>query len=483
MKIALINPSPLKPDDTQEGKETFFYVSSPPLGVLYLATCLQEEGYDVMVLDQAAVNFSNEEVITWVKQRDFDLVGFSILCISFENAKLISKRLKEWNPNLIIVFGNYLATFYPEKILSYYEWVDFCVRGEGEKTFVELVETLETNKALNLVDGISYRDHSRIKKNKDRAFIKNLDTIPFPDRSLVPDVYKNRIGKIDISPRRFTTIVTSRGCPYSCNFCGCSAFSHGMWRTRSVENIFEEISFLAAQGYREILIVDDNFTLSPKRVFELCSKIKKENLDIAFICDGRVNKSSYELLSSMAQANFEIIMYGIESGNQRILDIYNKKITPQMSRQAIKNARNAGFQIIIGSFMIGALEETYEEAINTLKFSASLDIDFPYILFTRALPGTQLFKSLIQKQIIKEEQYWETGVDIIDLPQAKMKREVIFKIIEDQFHIFFFRPKYLIKALLRTITSKYRREIMLNHLSIKDFDKFIKLINNPPGLF
>jgi radical SAM superfamily enzyme YgiQ (UPF0313 family) len=483
VKISLINPSPLNSNENREQNETFFYVSSPPLGLLYLAACLKDDGHDISLLDQAAVNFSNNDVINWVKNEDPDVVGFSVLCISFENAKHISKELKLWNPNLRIVFGNYLATFYPQKILNNYNWVDVCVRGEGEKTFLELIDSLEANKDLRTVRGITYRDDKIIKENKNRPFIKNLDELPIPDRSLVPDIYRNRIGGIDISPRKFTTIVTSRGCPFSCTFCGCRAFSHGIWRTRSVQNIYEEICYLAGQGYREILIVDDNFTLNKKRVFRLCNKIEKENLDVVFICDGRVNNSSYNLLRAMENANFKIIMYGIESGSQRILDYYNKGITPKMSLQAIKNARKAGFKIIIGSFMIGALDETYEEAINTLKFIAKLDIDFPYILFTRALPGTQLFKNLVQEKIIKEDRYWETGVDIIDLPQAKMNRDVIFKIIEEQFHIHFFRPKYLIRAFIRTIFGKYRREIVFNHLNIKDFDRFIKLINNPPTLF
>jgi len=479
----LINPGPLKPNENREQNETFFYVSSPPLGLLYLAACLKEDGYDISLLDQAAVNFSNNDVINWVKNEDPDVVGFSVLCISFENAKLISKELKLWNPNLIIVLGNYLATFYPHKILSNYSWIDICVRGEGEKTFLELINTLERNKDLSIVRGITYRDDKIIKENETRPFIQNLDELPIPDRTMVPDIYKNRIGGIDLSPRKFTTIVTSRGCPFSCTFCGCSAFSNGIWRTRSVQDIFEEICYLAGKGYREILIVDDNFTLNKKRVFKLCNKIEKENLDVVFICDGRVNNSSYDLLRAMENANFKIIMYGIESSSQRILNYYKKGITPQMSLQATKNARKAGFKIIIGSFMIGALDETYDEAINTLKFIPKLDIDFPYILFTRALPGTQLFDNLVQDKIIEENMHWERGVDIIDLPQAKMNRDAIFKIIEEQFHIHFFRPKYLIRAFFRTIFSTYRREIIFNHLNIKDFDRFIKLINNPPGLF
>ena len=133
--------------------------------------------------------------------------------------------------------------------------------------------------------------------------------------------------------------------------------------------------------------------------------------------------------------------------------------------------------------MIGALDETYDEAINTLRFIAELDIDFPYIIFTRALPGTQLFNDLVKNNIIDEDQCWEYGIDLIDLPNSKMKREIIYKIIKQQFHLKFFRPSYLIKAFFRSVKSKYRREIFLNHLNFNDIDTFFKLINNPPNMF
>ena len=256
-----------------------------------------------------------------------------------------------------------------------------------------------------------------------------------------------------------------------------------MWRTRSVNNILNEICELADQGYREILFVDDNFTLNTKRIIRLCEKIKKEKMDMVFVCDGRVNNSTTNLLRTMKKAKFEIIMYGIESSSQRMLNYYNKNITPQMSETAVNNARKAGFNMIVGSFIIGGIDETYNEAINTLKFISKLDIDFPHIIFTRALPGTQLFSSLIQSNIIDEDKYWERGVDLIDLPGAKMKRDIIFQIIKEQFHKNFFRRKYLIKAFLRTIMSRYRQEIFLSHLNFHDIDKFVKLINNPPDLF
>jgi anaerobic magnesium-protoporphyrin IX monomethyl ester cyclase len=480
MKICLINPAPF---DSVEGEETFFHSSAPPLGLMYLAGYLQGSGHQISILDQAALNYSNERVVGWIKKKDPDLVGFSVICSSFENAKKISKKIKIWNPNLKIVFGNYLATFYSKKILEQYDYIDFCVRGEGEITFENLVNTLNQNKGVDSVRGLTYRTNGIIKNTPDRNLIKDLDSLPFPDRALIPDFYRNRIGKINISNRKFTTIISSRGCPYSCNFCGCSAFYKGIWRPRSVDNILQEIIELSNQGYRELLFVDDNFIFNKKKVMELCQKLRRENLDIAIICDGRVNNCSIDLLKAMKKANFEILMMGIESASQRILNYYNKPITPEMSRNAVKNARKAGFKFVIGTFMIGALDETYSEAISTMKFMSKLDIDFPYIIFTRALPGTNLFKTLVRDGIIAEDDFWETGVDIIDLPQAIMKREIIYKIIKEQFHVKFFRPSYLIKAALRTILSKYRREIISNHLNFRDMDTFFKLINNPPDLF
>ncbi len=480
MKIRLINPTPARFD---KKKETLFYASSPPLGLMYLATCLINAGHDVQILDQAAVNYTNSDVIKWIKSGSSDLVGFSVLCAGFHNAKYISKALKIWNPNLKIVFGNYLPTFQALRILQKFQWIDICVRGEGERTFVELVDALERDKPLAGISGIVFRENGKVKETKNQKLIKNLDVLPFPDRKLVPDDYKNRIGEINITKRKFTTMVSSRGCPYKCTFCACRAFHNTTWRSRSVDNILAEICELAGQGFREILFVDDNFTLNKKRIITLCHKIRKEKLDIVFNCDGRVNNSSIEMFRSMKAAKIEVIMFGFESAVQRTLDYYHKNITPQMTETAVKNARKAGFDIIIGSFMIGGLNETYAEAMQTLEFISKLDIDFPHIIFTRALPGTQLFNDLVNKNVINEEKYWETGVDLIDLPEARMKRNVILKIIKEKYRSTFLQLRYVSKALIRTLKNRYRREILLSKINKNDIQKAVRFVNNPPDLF
>jgi radical SAM superfamily enzyme YgiQ (UPF0313 family) len=449
---------------------------------MYIASGVESTGHQVRIIDQAALSLSNGAVLDRVKRWDPDLVGLSILCQSFGRAKMIASELKLWNPNVKIVCGNYLPTFYASRMIEKYPWVDICVRGEGEETFKELVAALERGN-LGDVAGISFRLDGHVMENPDRGFIVDLDRLPFPNRKLVPDVYRNRIAGIDISSRKFTTMVTSRGCPYSCTFCACSAFTRQKFRARSVDNIMAEMSELANQGYKEILFVDDNFTLNKKQVIDLCNRIRQERLNIAFICDGRANSSNLALYSEMHRARFEILMFGFESGVQRVLNTYDKKITPVMIENAVNTARKAGIDILVGSFLIGGLDETYTEAIATLDFIKRLDIDFPQLIFTRALPGTRLFNYLVEKSIIDEEAYWETGVDLINLPDARMKRSVITPIMRKKMFEFFSSSHYWTHSLGRVLSSKRRMSIFRNHLNPRDIQHVLALVRNPLPLF
>jgi len=460
-------------------RDELFSASAPPLGLLYLATSARNLGHQVQVIDQASINLNNQAVIKRVKKLDPDVVGFSVLCESFGNARIISEQLKSWNPNINIIFGNYLPTFYARKMLGNSEFLDICIRGEGDITFIELLEVLERNKPLEEVDGISYRINGRVMENKDRPLIKNLDILPIPDRTFTPDIYKNKIYGIDVSKHKFTTIISSKGCPYSCRFCSCRAFMNGTFRTRSVNNVLAEICELADQGYQELFFVDDNFTLNKKRVIELSQKIRKEKLDLRFTTFGRVNHSTYELYRHMKLAGVNVILFGFESGVQRILNYYNKKITIEMSRIAVKLARKAGIDMITGAFLLGGYDESYKEALQTIKFISTLDIDFAQIVITRALPGTPIFNELINRKILDEEKYWKTGVNIIDLPGAKMNRIGVFRLVNYYFPKIFSNSKYIFRAFYRNLMSRYRREILFSHLNRKTIMIVRKLMKNP----
>ncbi|GAH57925.1 unnamed protein product, partial [marine sediment metagenome] len=281
-----------------------------------------------------------------------------------------------------------------------YSQVDICVRDEGEYTFLELVKALERNQPLKDIKGLTYRENGKFKRNEQRPLIKDLDSIPLPDRKALKMEYKGSFGGLEFAPKGFTSMVSSRGCPYHCTFCyGKRTVG---FRTRSVENIMEEILYLDSEGYKYLNFVDDNFTVSKKRVIRLCRLMQKHKVDLDWICEGRVNQVSDEMLREMKRANCRIIFFGVESANQRILDYYKKGITPAQSIAAVKKTRKAKIPFILGSFIVGAPSETFKEIYSTLKFAQKIDIDFPVYNLLGTMPGTDIWDEMVEKNILDE---------------------------------------------------------------------------------
>jgi anaerobic magnesium-protoporphyrin IX monomethyl ester cyclase len=269
MKISLIFPRPPERGTfvgtvygaEKYNKEKIEFYGFPPMGILYLATSLSEDNYDVSLLDQFARGYSINQTLKWIKNEDPDILGFSTITTAGTGitSAQIAKEVKEKiNPNIKILFGNYHATFNDTRILNKYPFIDACVRGEGEKTIVEIAENLEKGKNFEDIRGITYRNNGKIIRNEDRPLIENLDELPFPNRELLGDVeYKSRVEGLDMALGKFTSAISSRGCAYRCSFCSSSRFWN-KWRPRSPENIVEELSLLDNQGYENLLWVDDN---------------------------------------------------------------------------------------------------------------------------------------------------------------------------------------------------------------------------------
>ncbi len=452
MKFTFFNPSP--------SSDTPSMVTSawPPLGMLYIAGMLAHEGTEVTILDQAIKGVTIAQSISWLKKQNPDVVGFSICGSSAREAFKVAAAVKTEIPDVKVVLGNYHATFNAERILKKYPEVDIIVRGEGEYTCQDLVRTLEKNRSLKDVEGITFRNQGKIVSTPDRPLIKNIDELPFPDRSLMNAEYTSLIHGVRAATKRFTTVVSSRGCPFQCKFCGCRKFARGVWRPRSVENIMKELEYIKSEGYEQFLFVDDNFTLNTKRVVELCHRMRKEKLDMEWFCDSRVDHVSYDMFRETVKAGCKILYFGIESGNQRILDYYRKGITPDQSRNAVKKAREAGMDVIVGSFIVGAPDETRGEVENTLKFAHELDIDVPQLNVLGAFTGTDLWKEVVAKGWVDEEKMWETGAYVANISDQAVPFQEICSMIYEYFRSFYLRPKLLTKEILRTVKSSYRFE-------------------------
>ncbi len=466
MKFAFISPG--ANEELSLTEKSKVVGSWPPLGVLYIATVLKEDGVEVAVLDQAAEGYSIEQAAKWVEQQDPEMLGFSSLASSGKSAARIAQIVKEENPDILTVVGNYYATFNDRRILSNYPQIDIAVRGEGERTTKELVKAVEGNRNLKKVQGITFREKKEIIVTPDRPLIKDIDILPIPDRTLLNVEYHSALVGAIGAPKRFTTILSSRGCPYQCRFCGCQKIVHCIWRPRSVEKTFEELQLLTSEGYRQFLFVDDSFTVNQKRIVKLCRKIIKEKLDVEWFCEGRVNHASYEMLRSMVKAGCKIMYFGIESANQRILDYYQKQITPQQSGVAVKTARKAGMDIIVGSFIVGAPTETRKEIERTLKFAQEIPLDVPQYNILGIFPGMALWDEFKAKGYLtkrQEERHWEMGVAVANIHPGTVPYKEIKEMIRHYYRQFFVqRPDFILSQMARTIRSPFRLDVVRANL-------------------
>ena len=462
MKFSFISPGPN--ETLLKGQKTMIN-ASPPLGILYIVSMLKSVGVEVSALDQAAEGSSIEEVVDWVMREDPDVLGISALLTSSLTAPKIAEEVKKKNPDVAIVFGNHHATFNAERILRKYTCVDLVVRGEGEETCVEIADCLEEKRSLKDVLGITFRHKGQIISNPDRPLIKDIDSLPFPDRDILDVEYHNTTIGIDVAPKKFTSFLSSRGCVFRCKFCNCTSMARSSWRPRSIENILEEIRFLASEGYEQIMFVDDNFTLNRKRVIRLCRRMRKEKIDLEWMSEGRVDICSYDLLRGMVKAGCRMMYFGIESGSQKVLDYYNKRINPEQSERAVAKARKAGVDIIVGSFIIGAPSETKKEIQETLRFSRKLDLDIPQVNILGAFPGNLIWEEIREKGLMDEERYWETGVCISDVYPNAVPLKELKQIIHDYYQDFLRRPRYLVKQILLASRSLYRLNVAFSNLS------------------
>ncbi|MEM2978293.1 MAG: radical SAM protein [Candidatus Hadarchaeales archaeon] len=430
--------------------------SWPPLGVLYLGTILQEAGYEVSVLDAALRKWDLKRVEDWVRREDPDVVGLSTFTGNFVHAAELARRIKEASPDVKVVMGGHHVTFTADRTLREFPFVDLVVRGEAEGTIVGVMRALEGRKELKELRGVSYGEDGRVVHLPPANPLTDLDALPMPDRSLILDEYRGTVGPVSFGTGRLTTVITSRGCPFHCTFCSCTAFRGNLCKFRSPENLMGELEVLAGEGYREIGMVDDSFCLVRKRVERICELIEQRHLEFTWWCESRVDAVSYEMFRTMKRAGCETVFFGFESGVQRILDYYRKGITPEQSVRAVRAARKAGMNTV-GTFIVGAPTETREEVSQTLRFAERLGVDVVGIGPLWVYPGTQVWSEMVSENRELEEKYWKTGFAPVELGMCGYSAEWLGEEIGRTLRKFYLNPLYLSGQLVRCLRDPYRR--------------------------
>ncbi len=420
-------------------------VTGPPLGIGYLASYVRSENsFKPYILDALTLNFRVKDVLKEVEKINPDVVGLSInFTPSIYDGYELAEAIKEFNPGTTVVAGGLHVTFTPTETLNSSKAIDVVVRGEGEETLLELLKKLKQNEPLNSVEGISYRDGNQVKNNPNRPLIKNLDTLPFPAYDLMP-MEKYRMGKT-----RFSTIITSRGCPFKCIFCSSSRLYGSTWRVRSPENVVKELEMLNREyKINEVEFIDDNFTLNPKRAIKIAELIKEKALSISWSCSSRVDTIVRfpEILKKIKEAGCHTIYVGVESGVQRILNIANKGTTVKQIEKAFKFIREAGLKVV-GSFMIGFPTERVEDVKKTINFAKKLRPDIAQFSIVTPYPGTPLFdKVRAEKKILTLD--WRK-YDVLN-PVIKLDEitpEALTNLLKQAYISFYGRFSFLVEQI------------------------------------
>lgn len=382
-KILFINPKSLGMDA----------LPLPPLGILWIAAYIRGFGYNnIEVIDDILLNLDEESLFSRI--RDADVIGVTGTTSQIKYAIDIADRATELGK--FTVCGGSHATPMARELLESSRF-DVAVQGEGEVTFLELLEYYQGKRALKDIKGITYRRKDGICQNSPREFIKDLDSLPFPARDLVPiRDYPTRILKRFEGP--YTSIISSRGCTNACIFCGGPLIWRKTYRFRSPENIFQEmLEVYHRYGIENIHFHDDNFTAIPANTVKLCDLIIQSKIDFKFSCITRVDKVDEQILGKLKKAGCVQIEFGAESANTRLLTIAKKRYNPAQVRKVFNLAKEKGLRAY-AFFIVGLPGETIWSWLKTIIFAKRLrptggSVWTVFIPF----PGTEAF----QKRMVK----------------------------------------------------------------------------------
>lgn len=338
-----------------------------PLGLLSLATVLDEAGYEVKIVDlqmllaKNILPFSDQyykQAGRLIAADEPELLGFTALCNSYPATILLTKECRQLLPKIPIILGGPQATFVDESTLREFPWIDLIVRGEGEGVILDLVKTLETNGTLAEVLGITYRTASeQIVRNADQAYLTDLDLLPYPNYRLL-DFFEDYF-----SSGAPISLDVGRGCPYNCRYCSTSLLWRRQFRMKSPERLVAEISKLQQGfGVKAVKLTHDLFTVNKKMVLDFCHLLRENCPGVVWSCSARTSTIDQDILDEFSKSGCQMIFYGIESGSLETLKYFRKDIDLNQALKVVQATLQKKIKLMT-SFIFGAPLED-EASIN-----------------------------------------------------------------------------------------------------------------------
>jgi radical SAM superfamily enzyme YgiQ (UPF0313 family) len=402
----------------------------PPIGIMSLSAVAKRAGHECVLFDQANPETPNEVILDEIRRQKPDLVGLSFLSTtSYPYAKVLARQIRASHPTLKLAFGGVFVTLNAQLVKLQCPEVDFVCRGDGEQLLLDLLEHLDHPET---VGSLTWQERDgTLRHNPSPPMTRDLDAWPFPDRESLPIDFVESMP-LDVpavlSLERFTTMQTSRGCPWPCVFCDIPVFNQGKWRSRSAAHVVEELKQLQRDGYGAVYFVDDHFLLQPRRIEAICKGIADNGIDIEWGCEGRVDSTCMQLFPAMAKAHCRTLMFGIESGSQKVLDRLKKEQTLAEVETAVNAAKQAGIAIVHGFFVVGTPDETEDDLRSTFRFAARLRIDSFGFNRLCVYRGTPLWSEYVKRGLVNDARDWYKYFKCSSIDPTVLPGELIHRI-------------------------------------------------------
>lgn len=438
--VLLINPK-----QTYRRENVWGTISNPgiPLGLGYLASYLRQGGIEVSVIDANRENLSASCIARRLPESKPSIVGVTTYTPGCVEAYDIVRICKQKYSHVNVVTGGPHVSAVPDEALDIGA-VDFVVRGEGEQTFLELANGREPSR----IPGLSFRKDGEVSHNTDRRPLPALDEIPFPAYDLLnPKLYGVTAGRARRHPA--ASIITSRGCPYSCHFCQSPGLGK-LFRSRSAENVLAEIQLLTEHyGIFEFAFQDDVLTVNRTNLLHLCELIPNRDLDVSWSCLSRVDTIDGEMLRAMKAAGCHQIGFGVESGSDTILRSIGKNTTVAQAQEAVRLAQQEGLEVVT-YFILGLPGETRETLLETLRLSLALRPDYCVYNIAVPFPGTHMYEEASRDSRLRTTDWtrFNTSEAVLEVPG--LSAAYIEKFYRRAYLRFYFDPRTLIRRLKKT---------------------------------
>jgi radical SAM superfamily enzyme YgiQ (UPF0313 family) len=434
---------------------------------MYIAACLERAEVPVDILDANLTSKDPEEVALEVKRKRPEIVGLSAVTPTVKTAMKIMKSIRMATPNVVGIMGGAHPTFLPADTLADCPELDIVVTGEGGEAMLDLVNALDgfsweheeqrkigsdsvrqLAERVSNVKGIAFRDPEKpgfTRETPPRPLIQDLDSLPFPARHLVPfDQYTVRDRKTPIG-----AIITSRGCPFACEYCSSSRIGGIRFRCRSPANVVDELNLLHEKyGVKQMEFLDDIFTLNKSRAAQIASEIRMRDLDINWVASSRVDTVDKGLISKLKRGGLNGLYYGVEAGSQRVLDLMNKRVKIDQIRDAFRAARECEVGTV-GAFMLGYPGETLDEMRRTIGLSIELDPDYAQFSILTPFPGTPIYQRLKASGLLMTEDWDRYTIQdpVIRCEAFGYSAKKLRSMLAEAYRRFYLRPYYFAKHL------------------------------------